>query len=158
MPPRSPFEYIDIDKELVCEFFGAFSRFEFALKETGFVFDLRGRAAPDWQTFSRVAGERMAIAPGTALATAIQVLTEQPPQIQSAQLKWFDRPLNGTSDTARAVDAATRVRNNLFHGGKHPPYSAPGRDAQLLRAALTLLYACLEQIPELFEHYDTTVF
>lgn len=48
---------------------------------------------------------------------------------------------------ARAVNAATRVRNNLFHGGKQTAEAAPSQDELLVRSALTLRIAVLEQGP-----------
>lgn len=47
---KDPFRFINVPKDIVCEFFAVFSRFEFALKESGFVREER-RAAPDWKRF-----------------------------------------------------------------------------------------------------------
>jgi hypothetical protein len=48
---------------------------------------------------------------------------------------------------AQALNAAGRVRNNLSHGGKHAPEAVPGQDELLVRSALTLLIAVIEQGP-----------
>jgi hypothetical protein len=53
-----------------------------------------------------------------------------------------NEPLEGANDGERAIEAAKRVRNNLFHGGKHI-HSKPGRDEKLVRCSLTILQACL---------------
>ena len=56
---------------------------------------------------------------------------------------------------AQAIEAAKRVRNNIFHGGKHTPHSPPERDAKLVQAARAVLEVCLLADAELkseFEH------
>lgn len=53
--------------------------------------------------------------------------------------------MKGKSKFAKALDAAIRVRKNLFHDGKHDEEAAPGRDAQLVRAALCLISAVVDQ-------------
>jgi hypothetical protein len=40
-----------IDKGLVLEFFGVFSRFEYALKRAGFATGNERRVGPDWECF-----------------------------------------------------------------------------------------------------------
>jgi hypothetical protein len=40
-----------IDKGLVLEFFGVFSRFEYALKRAGFATGNERRVGPDWDCF-----------------------------------------------------------------------------------------------------------
>ena len=81
------------------------------------------------------------------MALAIALLTRDPPKLQSFADGWQSLPLRGANAIAQAIDAATRVRNNLFHGGKHTPEAEPGRDEQLVRAALTLLVALVELCP-----------
>jgi hypothetical protein len=57
---RSPFDGLRVPRGLVCEFFGTFSRFEFAIKEMG-LFDQRfSHAAPDWWEFSAQKGRKAA--------------------------------------------------------------------------------------------------
>lgn len=150
-----PFSLIAIPKELVCDFFAVFSRFEFALKETGFVKG-EGRASPDWHKFSRdVVLEVPADSP---IAVTLGYLLAYPPQIQTPDLKWKSVALQGKTDRAKALESIQRVRNNLFHGGKHPPNSEPGRDVELVQASLTILYAVLEQNPQLRSNYETVRF
>lgn len=119
MAIASPFDGLQIQRELVCEFFAVFSRFEFTLKETGFLRVVNGRATPAWRQY------------GTSLSN--------PPQVQIGRETWAHAPLRGKTRIAQALDAVTRVRNNLFHGGKHTPHSPPGRDEKLIRTSLTLL-------------------
>jgi hypothetical protein len=155
---RSPFNGLRIPQALVCEFFGVFSRFEFVLKEGHFVIPGKMRAEPDWRRFSREAGQWLVVIPGSDLERAITYLNEDAPLVQTREDGWQSRALNGDTVVARAFDAACRVRNNLFHGGKHTPHSPDGRDEKLVRCALTLLIACLEQDNDLRATFEQTEF
>jgi hypothetical protein len=59
---------------------------------------------------------------------------------------------------AKFFDAICRVRNNLFHGGKHTPHSPEGRDEKLVWCALTVLVAYLEQDDEMRDNFEQTDF
>lgn len=150
-----PFTFISVPKDLACEFFAVFSRFEFALKESGFVKG-EGRASPDWQRFAREC--TLEVAQDSPLAVSMGYLLAYPPQIQTPNLKWKDVALQGKTDVAKALESLQRVRNNLFHGGKHPPNSLPGRDTELVSASLAVLYAVLEQNDQLRSDYETVLF
>jgi hypothetical protein len=149
------FTFISVPKNLACEFFAVFSRFEFALKESGFVKG-EGRASPDWQRFAREC--ILEVAQDSPLAVSMGYLLAYPPQIQTPNLKWKDVVLQGKTDVAKALESLQRVRNNLFHGGKHPPNSPPGRDTELVSASLAVLYAVLEQNDQLRSDYETVLF
>lgn len=132
--------------DLVVEFFVVFARFEFALKEAGYVSGARGYAEPTWHTFERDIAAAFQ-PPTTEEGAAVHVLTTQPPLRQvfrDNRLTWEPMPLRGPP-VVRALTAARQVRNNLFHGGKHTPHSADGRDAALVSAALAILNACLRR-------------
>jgi hypothetical protein len=142
----SPCDGLQMPRELACEFFAVFARFEFALKEAGYVYVNRfKRAAPDWDRFASEAGAKLQVPAGSELDAAVAYLTDAPPQVQTSAQGWSEVPLRGDVSVARALDAVQRVRNNLFHGGKHTPHSAPGRDEKLVRLALVILSACLAQ-------------
>lgn len=146
MSSPSPFGSLQMPPALACEFFAVFSRFEFALKESGHVYvNRRGRAAPDWDAFATVA--TLQAPAGSALAQALDFLNQEPPQVQTSAHGWDSLPLRGATPVATALDAAQRVRHNLFHGGKHTPHSPPSRDEALVRAALAVLLACVAQNP-----------
>lgn len=148
MPLRDPFEDLAVPRELVMDFFGCFCRCEYAMKETSYRREEHGGwAAPAWQRLANDAGGWLAVTPGSALEAAIHTLISEPPLLQSFSGGWLAAPLRGASPVANAIDAAQRVRNNLFHGGKHTPEARPGRDEELVRAALTLLRELVEQAP-----------
>jgi hypothetical protein len=154
MDASSLFASLQIPQPLACEFFAVFSRFEFALKETGYFYVHRGRASPDWRTFAATIAETLNVTLGSDLSEAIDFLNREPPQMQISARDWKVVELFGTTPIATAIDAAQRVRHNLFHGGKHSPHSPPGRDERLVRAALAVLLACLAQDPALNAAYE----
>lgn len=154
MAASSLFASLQMPQSLACEFFAVFSRFEFALKEAGHFYVHRGRACPDWRTFAALIAETLNVTPGSDLSEAIDFLNAEPPQVQVAARDWQAAALFGTTSIATAIDAAQRVRHNLFHGGKHSTHSPPGRDERLVRAALTVLLACLAQDSVLSAAYE----
>lgn len=138
--------------DLACEFFAVFSRFEFALKESGYVHVNRfKRATPDWDDFAATAV--LQIPAGSELARAVDFLNREPPQVQQSAHDWAPIPLRGAAPVATALDAAQRIRHNLFHGGKYTPHSPAGRDEALVRAALAILLACVAQNPKVGAAY-----
>lgn len=111
---------------LAFDFFYWFSRFEFALKENGYLKShVPGvKAEPGWQDFV----DRWATQ--YKISTEAAHLLSSPPERQVVgagdNLDW--KPVGLTdckSDLAKVVRLIATVRNNLFHGGKH---SAAGWD------------------------------
>lgn len=145
MAIRSPFEGLRIPKDLVCEFFATFARFEFAMKEAKFVQKGKDYASPDWDRLAQEMGEQLKVEAGSEVAAAVEYLNAKTPQVQTPVLKWEARPLGGNTPVARAIHAAQRVRNNLFHGGKFTPHSPEGHDERLVQCSQLLITTCLEQ-------------
>jgi len=158
MSVRSPFEGLRIRSDLVCEFFAVFCRLEFTLKEEGYVQKGRERAYPDWKRFAKEAGASSQFSAGSRAAAAVQYLNRYPPEVQTARLTWEKVALAGEAPIERALHAMVRVRNNLFHGGKHTPHSPEGRDEKLVMCCLQLMYACLEQNGSLRATFEQTEF
>lgn len=158
---QSPFGDLQIDTSLVAEFFGVFARFEYAMKASQyFKADRWGNAAPDWLVLKANLGpaltESMLAEPNDLIA----YLLREPPLVQ----KYSDHgpvfrevELDGQDDGARALEAAKRVRNNLFHGGKHTPHSPPERDTKLIKAALLVLDRCLEADANLASEFEAQI-
>lgn len=125
--------------------FALFCRFEFALKEQGFITGDEGQTAwPDWHRF-----EREAVLAGLPRVLAgdadVRELLTHPPMkqiVHNGAPQWtqtFRLPLDTVHEL---LSAARAVRNTLFHGGK------PGdevRDDVLCRAAKKVLLACLDR-------------
>ena len=124
------------------------------MKESGYFYvNNSDRAAPDWRRFSAAAHSFLRFTSDSELSHAIGFLNREPPQVQGAALEWRAVPLRGADEVATALDAAQRVRHNLFHGGKHMLHSGAGRDENLVRAAITLLLACVSQCEALRTAY-----
>lgn len=126
--------------QLACEFFAVFSRLEFALKDSGYYYvNRRGRAAADWDRYFPHADATVRDDADPELFEAVQYLTAEPPQVQVAPAQWGQNvPLRGGPGAiGTALDAAGRVRNNLFHGGKPPTHRPDG-----IRSLFARPYAC----------------
>ncbi len=144
MQTSSPFDSLQMPKELACEFFAVFSRFEYALKESGFWYlNRNGRAAPNWDGFAAIV--TLEFESTSELANAIDFLNDEPPLVQVSSHDWLHAPLRGTTKIQKALDATQRIRNNLFHGGKHMQHSHLGRDEKLVKSALEVLLSCISQ-------------
>lgn len=144
---EDPFNHLAVPRDVVARFFAVFARCEYAMKETSYRRDDHGIAAPAWQRLANDAATWLVVPAGSDLERAVSLLMEKPPRLQSFTGGWHAAPLRGGSAVAKAVDAAVRVRHNLFHGGKHTPQDEAGRDRGLVEAAMTLLLAVIEQAP-----------
>lgn len=127
---------------LAFNFFYWFSRFEFALKENGYLKSTvpGERAEPGWDAFVAK------WAAGYVASGDVNVLLEAPPARQviglGGELTWKAVGLEDcTSDLARVARLLKTVRNNLFHGGKHggEAWDDVERTRKLLVASLSVL-------------------
>lgn len=128
-------------KRLAFEFFYRFSRFDFALKEAGFLRSKKDgvQADADWHGFiERYSG-------GYRLTPAAETLVNAKPQrqiVRAGELNFGDVTFEpGTSDLERVVRLVQTVRNNLFHGGKHGSdyWDHPERRRPLLSITIDVL-------------------
>jgi hypothetical protein len=134
-------------QELVCHFVGMFSRFEYALKATGFFKrpkppKTKRRAEPDWDAFAESLKSRLRDVPNESVKEAIEYFDAQPPKKQvivEGVLTLDDRRAREHNDKELLM-LVRQVRNNLFHGGK-PDVGM--RSQNLLRHAETLMIAAL---------------
>lgn len=130
------------------DFFYWFSRFEFALKENGYLKNPKvgENAEPGWNEFVKKWQDQYA-----ASDEAASLLKAQPKrQIVAANngLAWKDVDLSKCkSELAKVVCLLKTVRNNLFHGGKSggEGWDNPERTALLLSSSKTVL----DQLAEL---------
>ena len=125
--------------------FSFMARFEFALKESGYVAGEEGkRVSPGWDKFEADVMKTNVFELLRASGAAATLLHSPPRrQIRCGDgLKWGD-PLQ--IGNARELCVAVRqVRNNLFHGGKS---GADPRDNELCEDAVEALIALLEVAP-----------
>jgi len=151
-----PFDFIAVDRETACEFFAVFSRFEFALKECGYVVEGLDYAQPAWRRFAKEC--TLELTPDNPTHLAVGYLEVYPPDIQTPRLKWERKGFWGKRSTERAIESITRVRNNLFHGGKSRPQSPEGRDQKLVEYSLMLLLELIEQNQNIKTEYEATAY
>ena len=135
----------DIDAEiqgLAFRFFYKFSRFEFALKENGYLRDpsTDRPAIPGWRVFAIESRAAYRLSPEAA------ELIRAAPKCQvvgaNGYLEWKDVDYHGVpGDLVKVVRLLQTVRNNLFHGGKHGAegWDDPARTAMLLRLGAEVL-------------------
>lgn len=131
----------DLSK-LAFDFFYWFSRFEFALKENGYLksHQVGAKADAGWSDFIGKWESRFSVSPEA------KALLDSPPEQQivlaGGMLDWRPVGLGDTkSDLARVVRLVKTVRNNLFHGGKHggKGWDDPKRTEFLLVTARSVL-------------------
>lgn len=111
-------QYQDDLKDIVYEFFMKFSRFEFALKESGFVrAGHRDSVQSDWGAFhNQFEAEYV-------LSDFEQEILDAPPKVQvfrNGNIHWQDFQFQERLSNLEQLTLALRaMRNNLFHGGKY---------------------------------------
>lgn len=147
------------DVQSVIRFFVVFSRFDYALKDAGFVRDRGdGGAAPDYTCYKHKIRPYYWACETNVLRGAATYILRNRPQRQlvdlsvptSPRLHWSrpssisrsaDVTTRGMSDSL--FDAVTTIRNNLFHGGKASPASVEDRERNdmLLGCAIIVLGA-----------------
>ena len=101
--------------EKITDFILWYSRYEYALKNSGYqrkgVKDLE----PDWSAFINYLNSSKLPIP-KPLEEALSYLKEKPVEKQLSDKVW--RPVIRDSDWEWLIRSLTTVRNNLFHGGK----------------------------------------
>lgn len=147
------------DRTLVYAFFENFARAECAMKFGCYCRNDRERAAPDWSKLRERLGPRPATSKNDDLSSAIEYLVTRPPEVQlyeKGKAEFRSKPLTGKTRGEKALEAMCRVRNNLFHGGKHTGHSNPEeRDQQLLQHALTVLLEAVKLDEKLCNDFES---
>jgi len=134
-----------IDAELTnlaFDFFFRFSRFEFALKENGYLMSHEPgtNAEPGWGEFVAKHSSKY-----KCCVNALQLLASPPEKQVVANgeaLSWRTVGLDDCrSDLEKTVRLLKTVRNNLFHGGKHgsDDWDNPNRTRQVIGASSAVL-------------------
>lgn len=140
------------NKNITYDFFATFSRFEFALKHTGYASgDRRRNAIPDWDTFAVAHNnifDAKLKAKNNDLTEAVKYLYENPPRklkFDKGQLKWEDRQQVNNQNLKELLLIVRAIRNNLFHGSKKVViFNEPTRDSKLINSSLIILNECLD--------------
>lgn len=142
-------------RELAFDFFYWFSRFEFALKENGYLVSTVGgvRAQPDWNRF--VVEHQDHYEPSQAACALIAAKPLRQIVGEDGGLTFGEVPFPpGAPELRQVVGLAKTVRNNLFHGGKHGcgDWDDSERMSELLKVTTTVL-ADLARLGELESDY-----
>lgn len=139
-------EISDDLRALTFDFFYWFSRFEFALKENGFLRNKApgSRAEAGWDCFVR---EYEGQYSPTAAGLSLIYKNPRRQMVGANELEFHDVAFdNQTSELGKVIGLLKTVRNNLFHGGKH---GADGWDDPLrTQALLTLSISILDELAE----------
>jgi hypothetical protein len=140
-------DLLNVPRALTLEFMATFSRFEFALKKSGYARGDDSQVSPNWDAFANDVAKLDAAILATVLGTC-QYLQQHPPKKQvldNGLLRWVDRQGTSGSAIGDALLSVRTVRNNVFHGGKFPDgiITDPLRDEQLISDCLAVLNALL---------------
>jgi hypothetical protein len=124
------------------EFFFWFSRFEFALKENGFLEQHKpdSDAQPGWKEFEKK--YHTGYEPSGNARRLVQLAPKKQVVGRSDTLEWktITFPPN-TPELRKVVQFLKTIRNNLFHGGKHggEDWDDKPRTAELLSVGKSVL-------------------
>ncbi|NIF53318.1 hypothetical protein [Burkholderia sp. Ax-1724] len=140
------------------EFFYWFSRFEFALKENGYLksHQAGANAEPGWDAFER--RWRAEYTLSNAAESLLQLAPSRQVVSEHGELRWaVVETSRSPSDLAKIIRLLKVVRNNLFHGGKHgsEDWDNQERTELLLESGLSILMelAKLSGIEADYERY-----
>jgi hypothetical protein len=142
----------NVPSYLALEFLQAFSHFEFALKRVDRFCKGKegGDAMPNWDHFGGGAAALLEarLQSEGRLQNAVALLVDQPPKkeivVNGVAVFQDDATLGGNSTGEKLLLAVRRVRNNLFHGGKHQSERYYGHDKALVEQSLVVLRAAKE--------------
>ena len=154
-------EQTPIDRDLVLEFFLRFSRFEFALKVSGYADGDTTRVSPAWDRFARDIAEMFDKGRTPDLQSACEYYLLNPPMKQvlaNGTLSWStDLPVEPNREVELLIGLVRRVRNNLFHGGKYNAelHEETARKEELLRGAIEILGECLRASKRVGHAYES---
>lgn len=145
--------------EAAHEFFRLFSRFEYALKASGF-HSGDGDATANWAKFSSAIEQDFcsALACDEEFACAVKYIRNNPPKkqiIQDGQLQWTDTIPQAKGEAELTTLYIRRARNNLFHGGKfNGQWFDPERSELLIGHSITILRKSLPMQPKVYDAYE----
>lgn len=110
-------------RALINDFFIIFSRFEYALKTSGFANGDEDRVIANWETYaSAIRQDFDNSIKSESVQDAIVYLTQHPPRVQNysnGNLGWHERIFETNQPLINKLCLSLRdIRNNLFHGGK----------------------------------------
>ncbi|MGP8322040.1 MAG: hypothetical protein ACT6FE_06935 [Methanosarcinaceae archaeon] len=145
-------------ENLINEFFLLFSKFEYALKMSGF-HNGDGNAKADWRGFAGAIENAFNKDSNASLAEGTAYILNNPPNkqvVSNGVLQWSGTPPDSNSEVDLLLQYVCRVRNNLFHGGKYKGkmLDNPDRSEQLITGCQNILTYCLDLSPNVKEAFE----
>lgn len=137
-------------RSIMNDFFIIFSRFECALKNSGFTAVDRDKVSANWDSFVSSIKNDFKSDSNSELETAVNFIVNSPPRIQiltGSNLSWRNREFAINTPLINKLGLSIRdIRNNLFHGGKfNGSYQEDvSRNYKLLNASIIILNQWLE--------------
>jgi hypothetical protein len=133
--------------QLAFKFFKLFAQYEYALKAMGYGrARSNGGAEPDWNKFANIVGRKVLDVREPDVAAAIQFLFDEPPKRQiwlTDHVEW-EAVVSPDRSPQTLFGHISRVRNNLYHGGKfNGRWFEPERSKELITKSLCVLEALL---------------
>lgn len=109
----------EIVQKKAFEFFYWFSRFEFCLKERGYLKSKQNgaRAEPGWKGFVKEFESQYAQSKEAKLLVSLKPLQQKVGK--NELLVWEEINIDNDNELQQVVSTLKTIRNNLFHGGKH---------------------------------------
>lgn len=156
-------EHVRVNPDLLLEFFLIFARAEFALKNSGFVKGNEREASPDWDRFAASIKNSFAKDKSDDLTQAANYILNNPPMKQVLRqntLMWkANVPHGKLTDIEVLIRLVRRIRNNLFHGGKHniALFEDTERTTRLLKSSLIVIQECLLLAPHVKTTFDEAI-
>ncbi|MFC1541766.1 hypothetical protein ACFL50_04875 [Candidatus Latescibacterota bacterium] len=154
---------LGLNRDLVFQFFGIFSRLEYSLKRC-LKFRKKDIAEANWDVYANSLQGKFATVQDSEFKNAVAFLVDAPPRkqvVSDRNLDWKDTNCGeGERDENYVLRLVKYVRNNLFHGGKYPDPSGPvedvGRNSELIKASIVILLYCLQLSPEVQHYFEET--
>jgi hypothetical protein len=138
--------------EATLRFIATFARFEFAMKQCGYLRRIEhGRVAEACRE-KHCADLPSDFFENVRAAQIATTLIEQPPRnlfVRNDTQPQFGNQATPVATTAQLLDAVCRVRNTLFHGNKMYPANRK-RDAGLMDDALAVIDVIMQRMQNLF--------
>lgn len=141
------------------KFFKIFSRLEYALKYNGKIQQNTSEVKPNWHYFNTTLNAIIDSEQDTVVKEAIEFISNNPPNkqcVENGQLIWKQTHEGQRVNASVLITFITRVRNNLFHGGKYGTWYEKERASGLLENCITILNYLINHDSDIKEAYDAS--
>jgi len=153
--------YLSLYNGQAVRFFVVFSRYEYALKASGYIAGDESHPKADWDKFAKEISESFDKNKSPELCEAIDYLLKAPPKKQlkeQRKLVFKDSPPDQQykSELEKAILLIRRIRNNLVHGSKFDLDNSDQieRNLKLLDCGWKILFECLEHNVDVKDNFQ----